>query len=340
MATQSRAPQPNPERIFDALNAYQQTAALRAAIELDLFTAVGEGHDNSAALAEKCSASERGMRILCDYLVIEEFLTKQGSQYGLTPESALFLDRRSPAYLGCVSKFLGSPDLVDCFKNLADVVRKGGTIMGNDGLVSDDNPAWVEFARSMAPLTAAPAESIARLAGADSSEAVKVLDIAAGHGLFGVAIAKLNPNARIVAQDWANVLEVARENARKAGVEDRFSALPGSAFDLEFGGDYDLVLLTNFLHHFSPAKNEALLNKVHAALKPGGRAAALEFVPNDDRISPPVPAKFSMMMLGGTAEGDAYTFRELEQMFLSGGFSRCELHPLPNSPQHLVIAHA
>lgn len=340
MATSTPVSQPNPARIFEALQAFQSTAVMRAAIELEVFTAIAEGCKTAAALAARCSASERGLRILCDFLTVEQFLIKQGDEYSLAPESALFLDRRSPAYLGSASKFLSDPEMVSGFQNLTGAVRKGGTMIGKEGTTSPDNPIWVEFARSMAPLTTGPAESIARLAGAGSGEPMKVLDIAASHGLFGIAIARLNPNASIVAQDWKAVLEVAKENAARAGLTHRFSTLPGSAFDVDFGAGYDLVLLTNFLHHFSPAQNITLLKKVRASLKSTGRAVTLEFMPNDDHVSPPVPAKFSMTMLGSTPEGEAYTFRQFEKMFLTAGFSRCELHPLEQSFQQLVIAYA
>ena len=142
-----------------------------------------------------------------------------------------------------------------------------------------------------------------------------------------------------MALDWAKVLEVATENARKAGVADRHSTIIGSAFEADFGNGYDLVLLTNFLHHFDEATNIGLLMKVHAALKPGGRVATLEFVPNEDRVSPLVPATFSLIMLGETEHGDAYTFAEFEQMFKNAGFSRSELHELPPGPGRLVISY-
>ena len=125
------------------------------------------------------------------------------------------------------------------------------------------------------------------------------------------------------------MLEVAKENAQKAGVADRYNTIEGSAFDVEFGSGYDLVLLTNFLHHFDPPTCETLLRKVHAALADGGRAVTLEFVPNEDRVTPPDAAGFSMMMLTGTPSGDAYTFAELERMVANAGFSRSTLHPLP-----------
>jgi len=134
------------------------------------------------------------------------------------------------------------------------------------------------------------------------------------------------------------VLEVAKENAQRAGVAERYNTIPGSAFDVDFGSGYDIILLTNFLHHFDPPTNETLLRKVHAALADGGRAVTLEFVPNDDRVSPPDSAGFSMMMLTGTPSGDAYTFAELERMFTNAGFSRSTIHPLPPTFQQVVIS--
>jgi ubiquinone/menaquinone biosynthesis C-methylase UbiE len=169
---------------------------------------------------------------------------------------------------------------------------------------------------------------------------VRVLDIAAGHGLFGIEIAKLNPQAHIVGLDWTPVLEVAAGNARKAGVEERYEKLAGSAFDVDYGGPYDIVLLTNFLHHFDPSTCVRLLRKVHQALKPGGRAAALEFVPNEDRVSPPMAAGFSLVMLATTPSGDAYTFRELEAMYREAGFERVTSHPVPTGPHTVVMGQA
>ena len=130
---------------------------------------------------------------------------------------------------------------------------------------------------------------------------------------------------------------VARSNAQKAGVAERYETLPGSAFDVDYGGPYDIVLLTNFLHHFDTPTCVGLLRKVHASLKPGGRAAALEFVPNEDRVSPPMAAAFSLVMLATTRAGDAYTFRELEAMYREANFERVTAHPVPTGPHTVVM---
>jgi ubiquinone/menaquinone biosynthesis C-methylase UbiE len=325
--------QPTPQLFFQTINSYQRTEALKAAIELEVFTAIGEGNAAVPEIAKRCQTSERGMRILCDHLCIMGFLAKDGGRYSLTQDSAVFLDKRSPAYLGGAVEFLLSPMLTDGFKDLAAAVRKGGAIISEEGVVAP------EFARAMAPMMAMPSQLMAKLVDEKADRKLKVLDIAAGHGLYGIAFAKNNPQAEIVALDWAPVLEVAKENARKAAVSDRYSTIEGSAFDVEYGSGYDLVLLTNFLHHFDTATCETLLRKVRAALADGGRASTLEFVPNEDRISPPEAAGFSMMMLGATPSGDAYIFSELERMFSNAGFARSEIHPLPPSIEQVVISH-
>src|SRR5262249_58647440 len=119
-------------------------------------------------------------------------------------------------------------------------------------------------------------------------------------------------------------LAVGEENARGAGVAGRYGLRPGSAFDVAWGGPYDIVLLTNFLHHFDIPPCERLAAKSHAALAPGGRALTLDFIPEPDRITPPSTATFALVMLATTAHGDAYTFAEYQAMFARAGFLRSE----------------
>ena len=338
-AAATPAVMPNPGRLFQTFNAYQQTAAMRAAIELDVFTAIADRHTTAEEISQHVGAAERGIRILCDFLTVMGYLTKNGAHYGLAPDAALFLDRRSPAYMGTVARFLDNSEMLHAFDKLTDAVRKGGTMMGEEGTLGVENPLWVEFARSMAPMMMMPAEAIAKIVGAENGGPCRVLDVAAGHGLFGINIARHNSQAQIVALDWANVLEVAKENARKAGVDARYSTKPGSAFNVDFGQGYDLVLLTNFLHHFDVPTCEELLRKVHASLAAGGRAVTLEFVPNDDRVTPPDAATFSMIMLGSTPHGDAYTFAEFDRMFTNAGFKRSEHIRQPPMPESVIISY-
>jgi SAM-dependent methyltransferase len=327
-----------PAIVFENLMAYQRTFALKAAIDLDIFGAIGQGHGDIASIAKHAKASERGTRILCDFLVVAGILQKENGHYRHTPSSAAFLDPASPSCIASVSKFLSNSAMHEPYEHLADIVRTGRTVLPGNGSTEPENPIWVEFAQSMAPMMAGLAGPLASIALEGRTGPMHVLDIAAGHGLFGIEVAKQNPQAHVTGLDWAPVLEVALDNARKAGVQERYDMLPGSAFDVDFGGPYDIVLLTNFLHHFDPETCTALLTKIHGALKPGGRVATLEFVPNDDRVSPPQPAMFSMTMLTATIGGDAYTFRELSEMHRRAGFDNVSQHPIPMSPHTIVLA--
>ena len=327
-----------PAIVFENLQAYQRTFALKAAIELDVFRAVGEGPGDVASIASHSKASERGIRILCDFLVINGLLQKVDGHYRHTPSSAAFLDPSSPSCLASMVGFLALPEMRQTYEHLADIVRNGRTVLPGEGTVEPENPVWVEFARSMAPMMAPLAGPLGAIVLEGRTGPMRVLDIAAGHGLFGIEIAKQNPQAHVTGLDWAPVLRVALDNAKKAGVQDRYDMLPGSAFDVPYGGPYDAVLLTNFLHHFDVETCVGLLKKVRASLKPGGCVATLEFVPNDDRVSPPMPAAFSMTMLTSTVAGDAYTFRELADMHAKAGFKGVAAHPVPMSPHTVVMA--
>jgi len=338
MATPSQSQKPSPERVFGVLNAFHSSAALKTAIELGIFTIIAEGADRANAIAQRVNAAERGVRILCDYLTIHGFLTKTEDRYALTQESAIFLNRHSPAYMGTLADFLASEAHKRDFDALTESVRKGGAAVAQGDNTKPNDELWVSFARTMAPLTTVSAGFIAELTGAKEGKACKVLDVAAGHGMFGINIAKQNPNAQITAVDWAPVLAVAKENAAAAGVADRVSLRPGSAFEADLGNSYDIVLLTNIFHHFDIPTCEKLMRRVHAALKPGGKAITLEFVPNEDRVAPPMAAAFSLIMLAETDAGDAYTFSQYEKMFGNAGFLKTTLHPVPDMPQQVLLS--
>jgi hypothetical protein len=337
-STQVAASAPNPALVWEAFNGYQKTAALKAAIELDLFTAVADGANTAETISSRCNASQRGIRILCDYLTVAGFLSKEAETYGLTPTSAVFLNRHSPASMCSVVRFINSPGLMAGFSDLTETVRRGTTVLPHGGTTEPEFSGWETFAESMMPIVAPATEFVGEVAVANGNKPQRVLDIAAGHGLFGISVARHAPQAEIVAQDWPNVLKVAQKNAQAAGIADRFRLLPGDAFKVEFGSGYDLALMTNFLHHFDEPTCETLLRKLSAALNPGARVLTVEFVPNEDRVSPEIPATFALMMLGTTPNGDAYTLDQYRRMFGAAGFTGQELLPIPQSPQQLIIS--
>jgi ubiquinone/menaquinone biosynthesis C-methylase UbiE len=280
----------------------------------------------------------RGLRALCDFLVIMGFLGKYLDEaeacYSLTPDSAVFLNKTSPRYIGSATIFIGSTFLTDAFRDLTAVIRAGGPLPA-ETYIDQELPIWVDFARGMAPLMYPVAEGAAKLVRVGSG--AKILDIAAGHGLFGISAAKQNPGAKIVALDFPSVLAVATENAQRFGVADRYTLLAGNALEVPFGTGFDAVLVMNLLHHWDRETIQILLKKAHAALSPGGQIVVVEFAPNDDRISPPIPASFVMNMLVNTPGGNAYTVTENLEMLRKAGFAACEAHPIPPTLQTAIL---
>jgi ubiquinone/menaquinone biosynthesis C-methylase UbiE len=331
-------PAPSPALMFETINSYQKTAAIKAAIELNLFSAIGDKPASAAELANRCSAAERGIRILCDYLVIVGLLKKAGDRYELTSDAAMFLVRSSPAYAGGTLDFLLSDQLTGSFRDLASAVRKGGTAM-EDGTVAPEHPVWLSFARSMGPLMVPTAQALAQIVPLRQGKG-KVLDVSASHGMWGLAFAQAYADAHITALDWENVLQVARENAKRFGVDNRFATISGSAFEADLGKDYDVILVPNFLHHFSAQDCVKFLKRAHAALKPDGKIAIVEFVPNADRISPPAASGFALVMLATTPEGDAFTLEEYGAMLKEAGFQPPTAQTLPASMSTAIISAA
>jgi ubiquinone/menaquinone biosynthesis C-methylase UbiE len=239
------------------------------------------------------------------------------------------------AYMGSAAEFLASSFVTEGFHDLAAVVRSGRPLV-RQPFADPDHPVWSEFARSMAPLAYLVAQETAKLF--DPEPANKVLDVAAGHGMFGIAVARRNPRASVVALDWPSVLAIAQENARQAGVLDRYRLLPGDALELDLGTGFDAVLVPNFLHMWDRPANERLLKKIYNSLAPKGRVVVVELAPDDDWTSPPVPALFALNMLANTSAGDAYTVSEHREMLNHAGFSECQVCPLAPTAHTAFIA--
>ena len=322
--------------VFEIAMAYQKTAALIAAVKLDIFSAIGAETMSLEDLAQRTNASVRGLRILCDYLTVIGLLRKQDSRYSLTHIAKTFLDESAPLAVGKIVDFVAAPEILDLFlSDPASYVRRGGS----SGLanVSPDHPVWVRFAKAAVPFAAAAAKRVAAHVADLPEPPYTVLDIAAGHGLYGIEVAKVLPEVLVTAVDWEQVLTVTRANAEAAGVADRFRMLAGNALDMDWGSDYDLILLPNFLHHFDFETCTLLLRKVKDSLAIDGQAWGIDLVPNEDRVSPPVPAMFAFWMLATTPGGDAYTGRELDKMARKAGFGGAKTQSLAPTPESLIV---
>jgi precorrin-6B methylase 2 len=330
---------PSPSRLTDNAFAFQRTAALRAAVGLDMFTAIGEGHNTPAALAARCAAAERGVRVLCDFLVGLGLLDRVEGRYAAAPDAIAYLDRRSPAFIGGALDFVASGTALKAvLSDPVAVVRKGGTILGEmEHFVAPDQQDWTIYARAVAPMMMRSAVFLADLVASSGGAIRHILDVAAGPGQNGITLAKLLPDAQVTAVDWPGVLEVAAENARAAGLGERWVARPGSALDTDFAGPHDVVLVVRFLHLLAPQQREVVLCRTYTALAPGGRIVALQIMLDDDRLSPPFAAAMNFNVLATTPSGQVPTATELETPLRAVGFNRLEWHDLPGSDERIVI---
>jgi len=321
--------------VYDISLSYQKTAALNAAIKLDIFTAIGKHCLTVEQIADVTGGSLRGVRILCDFLCVIGLLEKNTNLYNLSVDAKRFLDRTSPHCLADVIDFLAAPEIVSMIiDDPPSYVIAGGA----SGLtkISPDSPVWVKFARAMIPFASVAAKRTTAYIAKKAMQPRKVLDIAAGHGLFGIEVANVISDALVMAIDWDNVLEVARRNADLAGLANRYKTTSGNAFEVDWGDNYDLILLPNILHHFDQDGCVRLLCKAKESLSIDGSVFVIDIIPNPDRVSPPEQAAFAFLMLATTPNGDAYTCTEYETMAGAAGLTLVDSMQLFPTPQTLL----
>jgi cyclopropane fatty-acyl-phospholipid synthase-like methyltransferase len=322
----------NPEPIFQALLGYRAAGVVRAAIELDCFSAIAEGAPTAAAVARIRGGTERSVRILLDAVAVAapRLLAKRGKGYALTPVSRRFLVRSSPAYIGQLMPLYGHRRMWEGFYDLPAAVRAGRSVMEKDAH-SADQEFWEDFARATARDAARKADRMVRLLGKKPAPS-RILDLACGSGMYGATAARRIPGSTLTLFDQPNVLAQTRKL-----VDVPATYLEGDLFRTEFGGPYDLVLASHVFHHFSPGDCRTLMAKIHGALAPGGRLVIQEFVPDEKRSKNEQAILFAVTMLVWTKEGDAYVRSDLEKWLNETGFRKVTYHPQPE-PGDVLIA--
>lgn len=309
------------------LQAYRDAAALHTVIELDLFTRIAHGTDTAHRIASELDVPERGIRLLCDFLAGAGLIMKDGEGFKLAADATMFLEKLSPSYLGeAVAKVYSTP-LLRAFERLTESVRGQPT-----GKMAPMPRGWLEIARGVTdPAVAARAfaEAVALPQGP-----LKILDVCAGDGLYGIAIAGLYPEAIVVAADRKAVLKAAHENAARAGLGTRYQNISGDILEMPFGRKFDCAICAGGLYQFDPPQIELLMKRILDALKKTGQLIILEFVV-EGRLE---YAGFGLTMLTATRRGGAYTLAELQSMLRSSGFASSESQPLPAAHATMITA--
>ena len=326
-----------PERIMQMAWGFAPTLMMEAAVNLRVFDILDDGPKSAEMVASLAGASVRGLRALMNGLAGIGLLTKNDvGQYGLTSETAAFLVSGRPAYLGALTRHLGQ-DLIPMWQGLGEVVRTGKP----SGAVNQRNGGgefFEHFVEDIFPMSYPAALALAAaLDIGDATGPVKALDLAAGSGVWGIALAQKSAHVSVTAVDWPNVLHVTRRIAERHGVGDRFSYIGGDLAEADFGGGYDIATLGHILHSEGEERSRALLKKTRAALAPGGTIAIAEFLVNEDRTGPPMGLMFAVNMLVATERGDTYSFGEIAGWLREAGFENPRTVDSPG-PSPLILA--
>lgn len=310
-----------PERVMQFAWGYAPTLIIEAAVRHGVFDLLDQSPKTIAELARESGASQRGLLAIVNALVGFGFLARKGDRYSLTPESSAFLVSNRPGYLGALYEHMSS-QIIPNWLQLERVVRTGKPAEAvND---KKAGPAFfAEFVESLFPLSYRTAGILGEhLKVPRTKKPIHVLDIAAGSGVWGIALAQQSPHVQICAVDWPEVLKVTKKVAKRHGVADRMSTIPGDILKVNFGNSHHVATLGHILHSEGAERSKQLLRKVFKALESGGTIVIAEFVPNDERTGPPNALIFAVNMLVNSKAGDTFTFAEMSKWLREAGFEK------------------
>lgn len=315
---------------------YAPPLIIEAAVKHRLFDLLDASPKTAEELAKRAAASLRGVKAICNALVGLRLLKREKDRYSLTPESATFLVSSKPAYHGAFFHHI-STQLIPKWLDIDKIVRAGRAAAPVN---SEKKGAefFAEFVEAIFPLSYGAAKALGEHLGIPGAEKpVSVLDLAAGSGVWGIALAEQSHQVHISAVDWPPVLAVTERVARRHGVADRLTGIPGDLLKVRFGKNHQVATLGHILHSEGRARSRKLLKKTFDALAPGGTIAIMEFLVNNDRTDPLMGLLFAVNMLVNTEEGDTFSFEEISGWLCEAGFEKPRLLKVP-AVSPLVLA--
>jgi ubiquinone/menaquinone biosynthesis C-methylase UbiE len=329
--------QVTPERLMQFGFAYAPPMVIGAAVSNKVFDALQSGPKTIGQVASETGASERGLRIIMNALVGLELLDKdRQGKYSLTPESAAFLVSNKP---GTLAGFfpMNMRHLIPHWLKLDELVRSGSPAESRN----QEHPGtefFSELVENIIPMSYGCAQKLGEhLKLAKTKTDTRVLDLAAGSGIWGIALAQKSPRVRVTAVDWAGMIPTTKRITQKFGVRDRFQFVEGDLLNADFGTNHDVAVLGHILHSEGEQRSRQLLKKAFRALRSGGTIAIGEWLVNDDRTGPTPSLLFAVQMLVNTERGDTFSFSEIKSWLEEAGFKKVRKLDVPG-PSPLILA--
>ncbi len=326
-----------PERLQQFGFAYAPPLIISAAVNNKVFDTLQSGPKTVEQIKKETGASARGLRSIMDALVGLELLKKdRQARYSLTPESEAFLTSEKP---GTLAGFFGSilPVTISRWVQLTEIVREGRPAVAVNQ-ETDGTEFFSQLVETIIPMSYAGAQKLAdHLKVAKAKEEARAIDLAAGSGIWGIALTQRSPRMRVTAVDWAGMIPTTKRITQKFGVRDRFDFIEGDLLKANFGSGYDIATLGHILHSEGEKRSRQLLKKAFRALKSGGTIAIAEWLVNDDRTKPLPSLMFSVQMLVNTETGDTFSFNQIKDWLKEAGFEKVRKLEAPG-PSPLILA--
>jgi ubiquinone/menaquinone biosynthesis C-methylase UbiE len=326
-----------PERIGQLAWSFAPPLVLAAAVQHKLFDALDGAPRTADEIAQRAGISQRGARMIANVLVGLDLLAKDAQgRYSLTPESATFLVTTKPSFQGGIFRHIDK-QLIAKWLNLPEVVKTGQSVRAVNQ-ESEGAQFFQQFVEDIFPMSYGATQALGdALKLSEAKSPVRVLDLAAGSGVWGIGLAQKSSQVRVTAVDWPAVIPVTRRVAQRYNVADRFTFIEGDIDEVGFGSGHNVATLGHILHSQGEQRSRELLKKTFAALAPGGTIAIAEFLVNDTRSAPPTGLIFAVNMLVNTANGDTFSYSEIARWLTEAGFTNTRTLDAPG-PSPLILA--
>jgi SAM-dependent methyltransferase len=301
----------NPGRLMKISGAYWESFPLHVAVDLDVFTLIGEGSLSGEEIAARWRGNARSTRALLDAIAAMGLLEKKADQYSNTEAAKTFLIKTSPGYIGFAIKH--HHHLVSAWSKLSQAVKTGKPVRKKRRTRSELESflmAMYNNASGLAP----------RITGEiDLSERRHLLDLGGGPGTYAIHFCQANPNLRATVFDLPTTAPFAKKTIRRFGLGSRIDFQAGDYLRDAVQGTYDVAWLSQILHSMGPESCRTVIEKAVSVLEPGGLLLVHDFLLNDAHNGPLFPSLFALNMLVNTEEGRSYSEGEIKDMLLKAG---------------------